>query len=102
MNSDVYRRISYADSLYKVQHDGLLLKYIQHQDLQLCTEAVKNNPRALKYIHQRSELICEEAVKSKAEAIKYIHDPSAYILKLALKKNLMSFDMFTNLMKVFG
>lgn len=64
MNNDIYIRSSYQECVYQLQHDGLLLKYLSHQDIQLNTIAVKNNPRALKYAQLQNDEMCLNAVSN--------------------------------------
>ena len=86
MNSDVYIRVSYKNWLYQLQHDGLLLKYIPHQDIQLCTVAVKTNPRALKYVQVQNDEMCLLAVSNCGDTLKYVKFICLYLVFTAVKK----------------
>ena len=79
MNSSVYERISYADSLYNIKKDGLFLKFISNQDEEICFEAIKNNPRALKYAQYQNEEMCLLAVSNCGDLLKYVHERTELI-----------------------
>lgn len=99
-----------------VCHDGLLLKYIENQNLQICKLAVNKNYRAftfakfqddemclsvlkvdgmlLEYVINQTPDICHIAVTQNEYAIKYVKEQTIELCELAFSRN---HNIFPNL-----
>ncbi len=56
-----FRRLyysSYERDLELVSKNGLLLQYIEKQNVEFCLAAIKNNPKALKFAQKQTREMC--------------------------------------------
>ena len=70
-----------------IQRNGLALRYVKEQTLELCILAVQRNGNALQYVNVQTEDICKLAVKNDGNALYYVKDQTKDICILAVQQN---------------
>lgn len=73
--------------LQQVKLDGMMLKYVKNQTMEICEEAIKNNYQALCYANYQPEYLCLKAVQNNGKLIKYVKQKTEKICEAAVKHN---------------
>lgn len=68
-------KLSREKSLELVKHNGLILKYIEDQDDEICIAAIRQNINALQYVKNQTIKICTYAFYEDRDAYILINNP---------------------------
>ena len=87
-NNPLYGK-TYEEVLDAVKERGVLLEFIHggNQSEELCTSAVKQNPRALQYVRNQTEELSIMAVSEDACALRCVNRQTEAVVKAAISKN---------------
>lgn len=71
--------LRYMENIKALQNDGLFLRYIREQTVDLCLTAVRQNGLALKHVVKQTEVIVKAAVENNHDALRYVNQEFMYL-----------------------
>jgi len=71
-----YKELFYfldVTALEEIKKDGMMLRYVKDQTLEICLAAVRQNGHALEFVRNQTEEICLAAIRQNINALRYVN-----------------------------
>lgn len=81
---------------YRIQQNGLLIRYIRNPPYNLLVDAVIQNGLSLKYIKEQDHNLCHLAIKQNWQSIKYVKNQTYDLCHQAIKINIKAIKLIKN------